>query len=246
MTSQVEGGEDLPLSGFGRLSLEGGNQNRVEALEQVPPAAPVAVMDAEEPDDLLAALVRDAEARVAGIAGLCPISRSELASRPARDPERMTQLRALLSASHKSRLDHLRADLAGATRNGIPNDLMTRLTDEELQAAAEAAKEDTATYGSFAKAARVAVERLIGEPLPRPGGASAAAPAAVSLPGAYLTADERAAQAAATPTITAGDTWYGRKSGQPYTVSEVTSQSVFVDELGEYPIRKFLDTFRSE
>lgn len=246
VTAQVEGGEDLPFSGFGGLNLEGGDQNRVEALEQVPLAAPVAVMDADEPDDLLAALVRDAEARVAGIAGLCPVPRSELASRPARDPERMTQLRALLSASHKSRLEHLRADLAGATRNGIPNDLMTRLTDEELQAAAEAAKEDAATYGSFAKAARVAVERLIGEPLPRAGGASATAPAAVTLPGAYMTAEEKAAQAASAPVVTAGETWYGRKSGQPYEISEVTSQSVFVDGLGEYTLAKFLANFRND
>ncbi|UQN10113.1 hypothetical protein [Deinococcus sp. QL22] len=45
----------------------------------------------------------------------------------------MPQLRALLNASHKSRLPYLMAQLAAATQTGsLPRDLLTRLTKAAL------------------------------------------------------------------------------------------------------------------
>ena len=37
--------------------------------------------------------------------------------------------------------------------------------------------------------------------------------------------------------------WKGRRNKKTYRIEEVTSQSVFVDGLGEYPLQLFHQTF---
>ena len=140
----LEGGEGLPLS-VTSDQMEGTKLEHATSSENVPGGA------------------------AGGLAALKPIPRAELAARTPRDPEGMTVLRALLSASHKSRLPYLKGELAGATRSGIPMELATRLTDAELEQARDAAKADTTPELTFASAARRAVERLIGEGLPSSG-----------------------------------------------------------------------------
>ncbi|UBV44335.1 hypothetical protein LAJ19_14295 (plasmid) [Deinococcus taeanensis] len=114
----------------------------------------------------LAAAAPDRPRALAGIAALTPVGRDVLNARPAGDPEQMRLLRAVLSASHPTRLPHLRAQLQGATRSGLPLALLTRLTDAEFERAREAARADTGPDLSFTVAWRRAVERLIGEPPP--------------------------------------------------------------------------------
>jgi hypothetical protein len=143
--SDLEGGEDLPEFFTASSQGQGKAENHATSLETVPAGGP---------------------ALKYAILGLTPIPRSILAARPARDPERMPQLRALLSASHKSRLPHLLAQLGTATQTGgIPRDLLTRLTDEELTLASSAAKLDAGHPGGFAKFSTLALDRLIGAPI---------------------------------------------------------------------------------
>ena len=40
-----------------------------------------------------------------------------------------------------------------------------------------------------------------------------------------------------------GSTWDGRKSGQGFLIEESNSKSVFIKDLGEYPLRKFHTLF---
>ncbi|MFC4640009.1 hypothetical protein [Deinococcus hohokamensis] len=82
----------------------------------------------------------------------------------------------------------------------------------------------------------------IGAVIPGKGGRKTEA---VIQPGAYLTAEEKAQQAARRPPVAEGETWYSRRSGRGYTVEEVTSQSVFVADAGEYPLRRFHHVFTS-
>jgi hypothetical protein len=43
--------------------------------------------------------------------------------------------------------------------------------------------------------------------------------------------------------VQAGETWKGRQSGRLVQISEVTSQSVFVHGVGEYPRQRFHQVF---
>ncbi|UQN10405.1 helix-turn-helix domain-containing protein [Deinococcus sp. QL22] len=143
--SNPEGGDDLPEFFTGSSQEQGKPENGTTSSETVPAGGP---------------------APKYAILGLAAIPRTVLNARPARDPERMPQLRALLSASHKSRLPHLMAQLATATQTGgLPRDLLTRLTDEELTLASAAAKLDAGNPGGFAKFSTLALDRLIGAPI---------------------------------------------------------------------------------
>ncbi|WP_019585247.1 hypothetical protein [Deinococcus apachensis] len=67
--------------------------------------------------------------------------------------------------------------------------------------------------------------------------------AVVTLPGAYLTAEEKAAKAAQHEGIEPGQQWQSRASGKLYVIEEVSSQSVTVEGVGEYPFQKFHQPF---
>ena len=99
------------------------------------------------------------------ILALTPIPRAELEARPRLDPERNVRLRALIQHTHKSKLPALHIDLAKDTPGGIPRELLTRLTYDELDAATAAAQADQKLAGNFAQAAKHALDRLIGEAL---------------------------------------------------------------------------------
>ncbi len=102
------------------------------------------------------------------ILALVPVPRSELEARSSRDPVTNRQLRALMSCSSTSskRLQHMRDQLAQATRSGLPREWFCRLTDEELEMAAAAAQADAhIAQGQMGSAGYYALERLIGEPL---------------------------------------------------------------------------------
>lgn len=102
------------------------------------------------------------------ILGLTPVPRPVLEARRAQDPEHMPRLRALLNASPRSRLAHLNAVLESATQTGgIPRELLTRLTDEELALVAKAAKADAHHPGGFMKFGALALDRMIGAPITR-------------------------------------------------------------------------------
>ncbi len=75
------------------------------------------------------------------------------------------------------------------------------------------------------------------------GGKSAGREPVTPLPGAYLTAAEKEALATHYPAVTAGEQWQSRKSGKKFEIEEVTSQTVFVLDLGEYTLQKFHATF---
>lgn len=185
-------------------------------------------------------------AAAGGLAALVSVSRAEMEAREPRNMEEHTQFRALMSASHRTRLDYLRAELAGATRSGIPMHLMTRLTDAEIEMATVAAREEAAMREgvTFATAARRALERLIGEPLastaPRTQPSAAVTPNGSSLDDAASTRQ----QAAALADVQEGSVWYGRKSGKPFTVESNLHGMIRVAGIdAEYNPQRFHQNF---
>jgi len=95
--SYLEGGEDLPEFFTASSQIPAKPENDATSFEAIPAGG---------------------AAPKYAILGLQAIPQAVLAARPARDPERMPQLRALLSARHKSRLPHLMAQLGTATQTG--------------------------------------------------------------------------------------------------------------------------------
>jgi hypothetical protein len=138
----VEGNETLPLIGKTSIEMEGGEiQSKLPALEKVPGGA--------------------------ALLALAPIPRQVLEAREARDPLTMRALRALLFCSNKSRAGELHTRLSLPTSvKGIPRELFTRLTDDEIQQAIVAARLDVSlTTGGFERLAVLGLDHLIGEPL---------------------------------------------------------------------------------
>ena len=117
-----------------------------------------------------------------------------------------------------------------------------KLTEAEVLSARHAAQAGAETTGRpWRTLAIQALDRLISAPDPHgPAPTQAASPVAHG--GAYLTAADRRAQAAF-PAVQAGETWKGRQSGRLVQISEVTSQSVFVHGVGEYPRQRFHQVF---
>lgn len=70
-------------------------------------------------------------------------------------------------------------------------------------------------------------------------------PGVVTLPGAYQTPEEKAVQAATLPVVEVGSRWVSRKSGKVYTIEDVTSQTVCVQDAGEYPVQRFHKIFQA-
>ena len=127
---------------------------------------------------------------------------------------------------------------AGARRGWI-----TRITPERAAEIITAARGEAGGDNPWTYIIRH-LDQEIGAQIKR-GGAQGSAPA-VALPTAYLTVEEKAAQAAGLPVVTAGETWYSRRTGKGYVVEEVTSQSVFVADAGEYPMGRFHDLFQGD
>ncbi|WP_019012223.1 hypothetical protein [Deinococcus aquatilis] len=138
----VEGSEGLPLTGKKSAEMEGGEtESKIPALETIPGGA--------------------------ALLALAPIPRQVLEARSARDPLEMKSLRALLFCSNKSRIGELHTRLSLPTSvKGIPRELFTRLTDDEIGQAITAARLDVSlTTGGFERLAVLGLDRLIGEPL---------------------------------------------------------------------------------
>lgn len=143
-----EGDEGLLLTGNGEAQVNGTKLDQATGAQKVPAAAALAGESA--------------------ILALVPVPRSELEARSSRDPVTNRRLRALMSCSNTSskRLQHMRDQLAQATRSGLPREWFCRLTDAELEMAAAAAQADAhIAQGQMAGAGYYALERLIGEPL---------------------------------------------------------------------------------
>ncbi|MCD0167161.1 hypothetical protein IHN58_16045, partial [Deinococcus sp. 12RED42] len=110
--TDAEGGEDLLLDQLVGSGMEGGESGTAEGVENVPPAAAAPV---ENP-------VENPGAHTWAILALEPIPLADLQARPARDPEGLKVLRALMQASSAKRLGHLREQLAlpGTHRHLLP------------------------------------------------------------------------------------------------------------------------------
>ncbi|WP_380102053.1 hypothetical protein [Deinococcus rufus] len=133
--------------------------------EASPPSDPAAQGQSDRPRHATGGeeVPRPAAAGFA-ILGLTPVLRAELDARPARDALPWTDLRALMSCTAPSRVDHLRQQLALQTVSGIPRALYLRLTDEEVMRATRAAQADARVVkGNFAAAGYHALDTLIGE-----------------------------------------------------------------------------------
>jgi len=144
------------------------------ATLEVSEALPLSVMEAQaqagdmNPNATSTEHVPGGAAGRYAILGLTPVPRPVLEARLAQHPEHMPRLRALLNASPRSRLAHLNAILESATQTGgIPRELLTRLTDDELALVAKAAKADAHHPGGFMKFGALALDRMIGAPITR-------------------------------------------------------------------------------
>lgn len=149
--TDAEGGEDLLLDQLVGSGVEGGESGTAEGVEDVPPAAAAPV---ENP-------VENPGAQGWAILALEPIPLAELQARPARDPEGLKVLRALMQASSAKRLGHLHEQLA---LPGTHRHLLPRLTDAELDRAVKAASHDAARIpGGMPNAGYYALDRLLGK-----------------------------------------------------------------------------------
>ena len=174
------------------------------------------------------------------VAALAPVPAGELAQRPRAVPaDPVYRLVVGLVGGRKAVDDGI---LESLTPSGaIPRAHWLALTEEEIETAKVAAQaEAKATGVSFITLSIRALDRLIGAPLhrPKPG-------EAVAAPTAYLTPAQQAQQLAALPPVNAGETWASRRTGKRFIIEEVTSKSIFVEGVGEYPLQKFHQTFRS-
>ena len=141
--ARTEGGEDLPFPVHQDEVLGKPGALMAMGSEKVPPGGAALLM-------------------------LVPVPRAVLESRPRRDPLEMITLRAVLKASNKTREKHLTAQLQLGTHSGLPRDLFTRLTDQEINGALKAAQQDTSldkTGQGFDRIALLALDVLIGEPV---------------------------------------------------------------------------------
>ncbi|MCD0160885.1 hypothetical protein IHN63_06120 [Deinococcus sp. 6YEL10] len=145
--TDAEGSENPLLDQLVWSGVEGGESGIAEGVEEVPAAA-------EAP-------VENPGTQGWAILALEPIPLADLQSRPARDPEGLKVLRALMQASSAKRLGHLREQLA---LPGTYRHLLPRLTDAELDCAAKAASHDAARIsGGMSNAGYYALDRLLGK-----------------------------------------------------------------------------------
>ena len=187
----------------------------VTGLEKVPRAAAASVLALEGP------------------------GKSILALRPTRE---IAGPSSGLLASLVGGRDSLKSLLFEITPSGgLSRQLWLKLTDDELTLVRVTAQAEAQASGiNFRTLVIRGLDRMIGAPAKL---ASSGSSTDVALPGAYLTPAEKQAQIAQHPAPEVNQHWKGRRNKKTYRIEEVTSQSVFVDGLGEYPLQLFHQTF---
>ena len=120
---------------------------------------------------------------------------------------------------------------------GVPRHSWLRLTADNLDLVRRTAQaEAKATQTSFITLCILGMDRLIGAPKKMTLSTHQV------LGPAYETPEEQQRKQVEM-SVEPGSTWYGRKSGQVFLIEESNSKSVFVKDLGEYPLRKFHTLF---
>lgn len=238
----LEDSEDLPF--FTGLSpdLEATKLERATEVQQVPPAAP-----AEAPDPLDAPWA---------ILALTPIPLATLDTRPERDPTRMPQLRALMQATSPTRLAHLQEQLLITLPGGVSRQYLTRLTDDEIQAAARAASHDAARVkGGMPSAGYHALDRLLGKEFtPESLSGQRKAVRTNEAPrhrshqatndGRF--SDDQPAAGEADGALQSGRAWQHMKNGQIVVIHAVENDrtEVVLTDGTRHPMARFVTTYR--
>ncbi|GGR62483.1 hypothetical protein GCM10008959_25600 [Deinococcus seoulensis] len=241
--TDAEGGEDLLLDQLVGSGVEGGESGTAEGVEDVPPAAAAPV---ENP-------VETSGTHAWAILALEPVPLADLQARPARDPEGLKVLRALMQASSAKRLGHLREQLA---LPGTHRHLLPRLTDAELDRAAKAASHDAARIpGGMPNAGYYALDRLLGKAF-TPEMLSGQRPPAPqpALGHAYDVKNEGArpvpvqqdapvdAAIEAEGALAAGKIWRHKASGTLVRIERIDGMTVHLDGGDSLSIAKFSTT----
>lgn len=238
--TDAEGGEDLLLDQMVRSGMQGGESGTAEGVEDVPPAAAPAVENS----------VENPGAHTWAILALEPIPLAELQARPARDPEGLKVLRALMQASSAKRLGHLREQLA---LPGTHRHLLPRLTDAELDRAAKAASHDAARIpGGMSNAGYYALDRLLGKVFTAEALSGQRPPAPQPALGhAYDVKNEGARPAPVQPdapvdaaieaegALAAGKIWRHKASGTLVRIERIDGPTVYLDGGERMSIAKF-------
>lgn len=179
----------------------------------------------------------------ASIEELTPVPRTELAKRAPATPRDSTYSRLVGLFGGNKVLEG--GILEQPTPSGgLPRQDWLKLNEAELELVKKAAQaEAQATEGNFFTLAIRGLDRMIGAPIKRVGAHKSEE--TVTLPGAYLTAAEKQERAAQYPPVEVGQEWLGRPSGKRYRISEVTSGSIWVQGVGEYPLQAFHQKFQA-
>ncbi|WP_153013993.1 hypothetical protein [Deinococcus grandis] len=233
--------DDLPFfTGVGS-HVEGTKLTQPTEVPDVPPAAPAPVDNAVD--------------ETWAILALQPIPLATLAARPARDPSQMRQLRALMQATNPKRLGHLQEQLALTLPGGVSRQYLTRLTDEEVAAAAKAASHDaTRVKGGMGSAGYHALDRLLGKEFtvemlsgqPAAPRASTEAPTHRShqVANTGRIADDTPPVEEADGAMQPGRQWQHKKSGEVVVIAAVEGSEVVLTDGARHSMAKFVTTFK--
>lgn len=233
--------DDLPFfTGVGS-DVEGTELTQPTEVQKVPPAAPAPVDNAvDEPWAIIE---------------LQPIPLATLAARPARDPAQMRQLRALMLATNVKRLGHLQEQLAITLPGGVSRQYLTRLTDDEVAAAAKAASHDARRVkGGMNSAGFHALDRLLGKEFtPEVLSGQPSTPTAISeapthrshrVTNAGRIADDTPPAEEADGAMQPGRQWQHKRSGEVVVIAAVEGAEVILTDGARHPLAKFVTTFK--
>lgn len=252
-SSSLELDEEAPLWNDEELSkneeLLGEGFNPLEAGEGLPSHSPV-----DQPTGGYGGTTATGTKNVPAAGGaarlaipqLQAVPIDELECRPERDPKTMQGLRALMRATHESRLEHLQKELAAITRSGLSRQWLLRLTDDEIDQATKAAQHDAKhVKGGMSNTGYFALEAMIGEPFSEARLLGQEKTTNVVAEGQNLKAvAERQQELETLPSVEVGSQWLGRKSGKLYTVAENLHGLIVVEGLkGEYGLERFHANF---
>jgi predicted transcriptional regulator len=201
--------------------LFGTDEQASESPEQVTEVQKVAAAGAAAPATPLTALA-------------APLK----ALKPPRAPEATREALARALGGAK-RLADLLEEIPPGLRQGSRHRWVSEILPERVQELARQGREQETMHPWTA--ITQLLDREIGATIKRGNGKGTAT---AVMPGAYMTAEERDAKSSSLPAVELGQTWYSRKSGKAYLVREVTSQSIFVEGVGEYALVKFHSLFR--
>lgn len=178
----------------------------------------------------------------ATVDGLVPVPPEELVRRKRAAPGEVPYRRVVgLVGGKKVIQDGILEELTPS--GALPRLDWLKLTEEELLQVRETAQAQAqAQELNFQTLAIRALDRMIGAPTLL-GGRRGGGREVPTLPTAYLTPEEKRAQVAQFPDVQANQQWQSRQSGTRYLIAEVTSQTVIVEGVGEYPLQKFHQLF---